>query len=124
MKLDVKPCTIDHRVLALIKNGSIEVPMWTDTSHRYYHINYHSENYLYGRNEREHTHIEAELTKLDTWAMETLKELNSYLYQNLKDTYEYLTSDEAVQQAIEANEYLFTANGVHADWLGVYAVSD
>ena len=29
----------------------------------------------------------------------------------LRDEYEYLTSDEAVQEAIDANEYEFTADG-------------
>lgn len=36
--------------------------------------------------------------------------LNAYL-QNLRDEYEYLTSDEAISESMIANEYEFEADG-------------
>ena len=42
---------------------------------------------------------------------EALRDLARWLYRQLEREYEYLTSDEAVDEAITANEYTFTATG-------------
>lgn len=42
---------------------------------------------------------------------EALRDLARWLYRQLKREYECLTSDEAVDEAITANEYTFTATG-------------
>ncbi|MGV6876574.1 antitoxin of toxin-antitoxin stability system [Pseudochelatococcus sp. B33] len=42
---------------------------------------------------------------------ETLHDLARWLYRQLEREYEYLTSDEAVDEAILANEYTFTETG-------------
>ncbi len=42
---------------------------------------------------------------------EALRDLARWLYRQLEREYEYLTSDETVDEAITANEYAFTASG-------------
>ncbi|TWI20303.1 hypothetical protein [Sphingobacterium siyangense] len=117
LELDLIPCDIDRRVLALIENATIEVPTCTKTSHRYYCIQLDLEWRYYGNDNRNFSRIDSELLKLETWVMITLKKLNGYLYESLRDTYEHLTGDTAVQEAIEANEYHFTTEGIYADWI-------
>ncbi|PYE87556.1 antitoxin of toxin-antitoxin stability system [Phyllobacterium leguminum] len=43
--------------------------------------------------------------------IEALRDLAGWLYRQLEYEYEYLTSDEAVDAVIAANEYTFTVNG-------------
>lgn len=43
--------------------------------------------------------------------IETLRNLARWLYRQLEREYDYLTSDEAVDETITANEYTFTENG-------------
>ncbi|MCJ1901485.1 antitoxin of toxin-antitoxin stability system [Paracoccus versutus] len=43
--------------------------------------------------------------------IEALRDLSRWLYRQLEREYEYLTSDEAVDEAIAANGYTFTADG-------------
>ncbi len=43
--------------------------------------------------------------------IEALRDLARWLYRQLEREYEYLTSDEAVDEAIIANEYTFTETG-------------
>src|SRR5690606_34440052 len=42
---------------------------------------------------------------------EALRDLARWLYRQLEREYEYRTSDEAVDEAIAANEYSFTETG-------------
>jgi hypothetical protein len=58
----------------------------------------------------------------DTWAdlkdgseegiKEALRDFNAWIYKSLESEYEYLTSDEAITETIEANEYEFTEDGM------------
>ena len=43
--------------------------------------------------------------------IEVLRDLARWLYRQLEREYDYLTSDEAVDEAIVANEYSFTVDG-------------
>lgn len=43
--------------------------------------------------------------------IETLRDVARWLYRNLRNEYEYLTSDKAIDEAIAANDYLFTESG-------------
>ena len=58
------------------------------------------DNYLYSKSEE----LEEKLTELKNTMCDTL-------YNNLESEYEYQTSDEAVIEAIENNEYYFFENG-------------
>lgn len=112
LELNVEKCTVRPAVIDLIDSGvDIEIVMKTETHHRYYCIHYHSTHYVNSTRSRNHRRIEEELDKLDRWAENTLGTLNRYLYRNLKETYEHLTSEEVVSEAIKANGYLFTADG-------------
>lgn len=42
---------------------------------------------------------------------ELMKDLARYLYRQLRDQSDYLYSDEAVDEAIEANDYKFDEDG-------------
>ena len=42
---------------------------------------------------------------------EALRDLARWLYRQLEREYEYLTSDEAVDETIAANDYTFTETG-------------
>lgn len=42
---------------------------------------------------------------------EALRDVARWLYQALGREYDYLTSDEAIDEAISINEYLFTETG-------------
>lgn len=42
---------------------------------------------------------------------EALRDLARWLYRRLEREYEYLTSDEAVDESLRANDYTFTEAG-------------
>jgi len=42
---------------------------------------------------------------------EALRDLARWLYRQLEREYEYLTSDEAVDESLRANDYTFTEAG-------------
>ena len=42
---------------------------------------------------------------------DALRDLAHWLYTQLEREYDHLTSDEAVDESIETNEYTFTAEG-------------
>lgn len=44
---------------------------------------------------------------------ECLRDLMRWIYRQLKEEYEYLNSDESVDETIRANEYEFTEDGKH-----------
>lgn len=43
-----------------------------------------------------------------------LRDFNRWIFRRLQDEYEYLTSDEQVEESIRANEYEFTEDGTIA----------
>ena len=47
----------------------------------------------------------------EQWVAEALRDLARWLYRQLEREYDYQTSDEAVDEAILANEYTFTQEG-------------
>ena len=49
--------------------------------------------------------------QIDESLTDSLRDFMRWIYRQLECEYEYLTSEEAVKQSIEANEYEFTANG-------------
>ena len=49
--------------------------------------------------------------QLSDSVVEALRDFNHWLYRQLQNEYEYLTSDEQVEDSIRANEYEFTEDG-------------
>lgn len=45
---------------------------------------------------------------------ETLRDYMHWIYRQLEKEYDYLNSDEAVDESIKANEYEFTEDGTRA----------
>ena len=72
------------------------------------------------KSHRDHS-IDVEVYKDgDTWSVtreaeegikEALNDFNHWIFRRLQDEYEYLTSDEVVEQSIIANEYEFESDG-------------
>lgn len=53
----------------------------------------------------------AVMEQLESFFEDMARTLNHWLYKSLEKEYEYQTSDEALIETIEANEYEFTADG-------------
>lgn len=105
------PCTIDARVLDLIKREWIDVTVSVNARDRSYSSE-HEFNSNYTHNECvNYDRIEKQLTDLESWIDDVVSEFDNLLYRLLEKEYEYRTSDEAVKEGIIANEYEFTKDG-------------
>ena len=111
LKLDLLPCTCHARVISLIEKGVIDATVKT-VSCLGYQLKYESE-YDFDRKSK-YSNIDNELEKLDSWVEKSMEAVNTFLFKSLQDEYEYQISDQSVQESIEANEYVFTANGKFA----------
>jgi hypothetical protein len=103
----------DSRLIKLIRNERLDINPQITGAERWYSVTADLNEQLpytkhrYGR-------IEAELEKLETWLQTIAERLNRYLYQSLQDEYGYQTKTETIAEAIEINEYQFTADGISA----------
>jgi len=66
----------------------------------------YSSNYLSGR-----PNIEQADEDLQEFLQDVAETLNSWLYKKLEAEYDYQTSEAAIIETIEANEYEFKADG-------------
>jgi hypothetical protein len=86
-------------------------------SGHYYHENSCNHNiYVESDNgAQNYTNIESLIDsiapEIEDAIIEKYKELAKDLYRNLEKEYDYLTSEEAIKETIEANEYEFTVDG-------------
>lgn len=105
------PCPVDKRVLKLIEQGVIDLSCGIEHNSRYYSSKVDfSSNYTY--NECiDYNNIEAELKKLEDWLKDIAGELDSLLFNLLEKEYDYMTSEEAIIETIEANDYQFLESG-------------
>jgi len=122
LELNITPCPCDRRVMALIESKVIDISITTERPHRGYWLKCHFDS-DWATTERTHPLIEKELEQLERWTISVLEQLNRHLYRSLQETYEYLISDKAIEETIEANGYLFTSDGTHADWLLALEIS-
>ncbi len=101
---------VDKRIIKLIKSGHIDIyPQIIQPTSAYY-VRVELNNQFPYNNHR-YDRIEVELEKLENWLLQVAQKLNRYLYKALQDDYEYHTSEKAIIETIEANEYHFTADG-------------
>ena len=56
--------------------------------------------------------LQKQAQELEDLITEVVRNISRNIYMKLESEYEYLTSDKAVIETIEANEYTFRANGV------------
>jgi hypothetical protein len=116
LELPLSAPRVNRRILKLIANGSIDFVTTTErrgSSNLKIDTEY---NYTPHRS-RGHNRIDAQLDKLESWVEKSLAMLNLYLYKSLQESYEIEISDEAVKEAIEGSQYLFTADGNYAQSL-------
>lgn len=100
---------VDRRVLKLIQSLAIDCTGEVKQPSRGYYINAYLTTYF--PQDHSYVNINSELNKLETWFEQTAETLNHYLYKSLENEYEYQTSEKAIIETIEANEYSFTADG-------------
>jgi hypothetical protein len=110
LELDLPVCEAENRILKLIKNEAIDISPQIVQPTRSYYVRAELNNQFPYNNHR-FDRIEAELEKLEQWLQVVAEKLNRYLYKSLQDDYDYQTSDKAMIEAIEANEYHFMADG-------------
>lgn len=109
-KEDFMQVDIDKRVLGLIEKGLIEISASVKPVNRETNIDVsYSAVYTFYRNKVDN--IENELDKLETLVQSVCKRLNKILFVNLRDDYDYLTSEKAIEETIITNEYDFTEAG-------------
>jgi hypothetical protein len=114
IELDLPTCPTDRRVLKLMETEALDISPRIRQPHRGYYVKGEL-NEVYPWNDHKHDLIEAELEKTEEWFTEVAEMLNHYLYKALRDDYEYQVTEDAVAEAIEANDYLFTADGRNAN---------
>jgi hypothetical protein len=103
--------SIDKRVLKLIEADTIDVDARIKHNDRPYSSNLSYDTNYYFNKCNSYDNIDRELSKLEDWLEEIVEELDSLLFKVLENEYEYRTSDEAVIESIEANEYEFLESG-------------
>jgi len=110
IELDLPLCPTKRRVLKLMESEALDISPRIRQPTRCYYVRAElNEQFPY--NNHRFDRIEAELEKLEDWLQQVADKLNRYLYKSLQDDYEYQTSDKAIIEAVEANEYHFTADG-------------
>lgn len=111
LDFDFPELKIDSRVIDLIERGIIDTWAEVTPSNKGTSITVSVDlNYSLNRCIN-YNRIDAELSRLEEWIEEVCKDLNHFLFISLQNEYEYLTSDKAVTETIEAGEYSFTIEG-------------
>lgn len=114
---------IDRRVLALVETGKVDMDARIISRNRGYGVVVDLGVYRAFEPVKNHDLVYGELDELEKWLNNVAEILNRFLYKSLQQEYEYQTSDEAVAEAIEANEYWFTADGSKAGRLEKIAIT-
>lgn len=110
LRLPAAP-TIDRRVAALIRAGYVEARAECENRRNSdFHVNWDC-GYI---DESRHPRIAAQCIALAEWAAECLRAVNDWFFDALQSEYEYLMSDEMVDDTIECNGYEFDINGNRA----------
>lgn len=107
---------MDRRILRLFSKQLIDEPQIVGNKRSYYVSAEQSHDFEYNKR-TDFTNVEKHLDIILEWAKSIAKELNRFLYKTLERAYESLISDDAVEDAIKANEYVFTSDGAKADRL-------
>jgi hypothetical protein len=113
LELDLALPEIDRRVSSLIKSGKLDIdPQIIPPTSSYYVRAELNENLPYSFHG--YVQIEKQLDLLEKGVQQIADKLNRHLYKSLQNEYEYQTDEQAVTEAIEANDYWFTADGKKA----------
>jgi len=112
-RFNFSPHGIDRRVMGLIEKGGIQLQPRIINSNRGNYVVADMGGYP-ARGPRFHDYIYGEIDALEEWLKTVATELNGFLYQSLEKEYDHLTSDQAVSEALIANEITFTIDGQSA----------
>jgi hypothetical protein len=113
LELDLALPEIDRRILKLIKSGKLDIdPQIIQPTSGYYVRAELNENLPYSSHG--YPQIEKQLDLLEKGLQQIADKLNRFLYKSLQNEYEYQTAEQAVTEAIAANDYWFTADGKKA----------
>ena len=104
--LDAELHRISDALQALQRRNFYQLRAETTHCGRYYHE--HCMAISIGRDSAAWQEMTADAEDI---VAEALRDLARWLYRQLEREYEYQTSDEAVDEAIQANEYSFTESG-------------
>jgi len=110
LELDLSMPEMERRLLKLLMDNKVDCYGKITQPSRGYYVSA-SLDTDFPNNRHNYSKIESELEKLENWFIEVAETLNHYLYKSLRDEYEYQTSEKAIIESIEANEYSFTADG-------------
>lgn len=102
--------------LDLIRNYDVVEFSVERSNYRYVHecttkVYYDEYLYQFNRCPRLQRFLRNFITDLCTHMQDKIEELNCQIYKDLNAEYDYLESDEAVMETLEANEYEFTEDG-------------
>jgi hypothetical protein len=111
LELNFGKLNVDRRVLCLIADGVIDVRADIKTANRETAVTLEYSADFNWNECTNYNRIESELEKLESWLDDVMETLNGHFFKRLRDEYDYQTSDEAVKESIEANEYEFTEDG-------------
>jgi hypothetical protein len=106
---------INHHVLNLLKNRAIDCVGFIKPLSRGNSV--HADFTLHATSLHFHENVYGEVEKLDAWLQEIADSLNAFLFKSLQQEYEYQTSESAIIEAIEANDYHFTLDGKIATYI-------
>jgi hypothetical protein len=123
LELNFPPLTIDRRVLGLIATGVIELAPRIIRRQRVYNIVVDIGLPELDAHNRAHDLIYGELDAMENWFEKVARVFNRHLYRSLEAEYDYLTADTAVEEAIQANGFLFTADGEFARRLEILSLT-
>jgi hypothetical protein len=113
LELDLHLPELDRRVVKLIRANTIDATPKITHPHRAYYVKAELNENLPNRYHG-YPLIEKQLDVLENGLIKIAETLNRYLYESLQTDFEYQTQDQAITEAIEANEYWFTADGKKA----------
>lgn len=115
---------MDNRVRTLVNDGKIDLSPRIIPRQRGYGVVVDLGTDFQSDYHKNHDLIYGELDKLEKWLNGIAEILNAFLYRFLQNEYEYQTTDEAIAESIEANDYCFTVDGNKADRLEKIAVNN
>jgi len=98
------------RVCKLISAGKIDGKAWIEESNRGTSSTLYSD-YVIMSDKDTQTRVDDALNELIEFLEDVTKKINYWFFRNLRNECDYLSSEEAIIETIEANEYTFEANG-------------
>ncbi|MFA6083444.1 hypothetical protein [Mucilaginibacter sp.] len=109
-RLDFALPDMDRRIIRLLKEGKLDVNPKIEQPRNGYYVRTEL-NACLPCNGNEYPLIEKQLEILEKGLQEIANMLNDHLFYSLREEYEYQTSETAVKETIESNEYWFTSDG-------------